>query len=173
MLQPNNAKNCPVCRVRFDTDRAREQPKPDEKQSTKKLQIKYAKKLTSIYRDLSDKWSEFSDQLTSHVFQSRPLEQRNELEISPRLLVDPLPDDSSVDAEAAKAIWDIFSRTGEQKVAAVSTLGSTACETYRDHLSAKRMEILTLALKMYNTKRKLGNSRITSKIAQINLIKDS
>ncbi len=171
MLQPNNAKNCPVCRVRFDTDSPKD-PRPEEKLTAKKSQIKYSKKLTSFYRDVSEKWTEFSEELSKHLLQKAPPEQQSQLEVAPRLLVDPVCDDPSFDPEAAKLVWELFSRSVEQKVGGVSTLGSTACEAYRDHMSAKRMEILTLALKLYNTKRKLGNSKISSKIAHISQTKD-
>lgn len=172
MLQPNNAKNCPVCRVRFDAENPKD-PRPEEKLSSKKSQIKYSRKLTSFYRDLSEKWSEFSEEVSGCLFENRPADQRSEFELNPRLIVEPLSDDSFADPDSAKQLWDLFRRSPDQKVAGVSTLGSTACESYRDHLSAKRMEILSLALKMYNTKRKLGNSRVTSKIAFINLAKES
>ena len=166
MLQPNNAKNCPVCRLSFEHEGTNAPNQRGEDRASRK-QSKYTRRMTGLYKEISFKWIEFNEEVNRAVF-TGTLRRKPRLGLDSRIVTNPLDEVITSDIEVGHRLEIIFGRNNpSQKVASVSTAGSGSSESYYDHLSSKRLELLTLVLKLYDTKRKLGEAKVNSKIGQI------
>lgn len=167
MHQPNNTKNCPVCRVKVDIAAARVIPSSPVAQEHAATRIKkYANRLANLNNQIYQHYLEFI-RVLDHQLKHLPVSRNHLKAAGPALVLDPLSDSLPLDDQVKTALESLFTRDTDQMSGGVSTIGSVPNETPADVLAAKRMELLTLLLKVQKVKRKINVSKPTSKVLQI------
>ncbi len=167
MHQPNNAKNCPVCRVKVDVASSRVIPNsPVAHEQAASRMKKYANRLANLNNQIYQHYLEFI-RILDHQLKHVPVSRSHLKAAGPALVLDPLSDSLPLDEQVKSALESLFTRESDQGSGGPSTIGGVPNESPSDVLAAKRMELLTLLLKVQKIKRKLNVSKPTSKVLQI------
>ena len=166
MHQPNNTKNCPVCRAKVEVGSFRllvNSPVQDQTVSRAK---KYSVKLASLNNQIYQQYIEFI-RILDHQLKDVDVSRHQLHEVGAALLINPLSDSLPLSQNVKNSLETIFSRENNQQSGGVSTIAGVPNESPYDVLASKRMEILTLLLHIQKFKRKLNISKPTLKVLQI------
>lgn len=164
MHQPDNNKNCPVCRVKVEIGSKTVQG-PNQEQSLSRTK-KYMAKLSTLNNQIYQQYLEFI-RILDHQLKDEDINREQLKKAGATLVTDPFSENLPLDSSVKNAIENIFSRETYQTSGGVSTIAGIPNETPYDVLSSKRMELLTLLLKVQKLKRKLNLSKPTTKVLQI------